>query len=187
MATATALDELTALIDSGKELLTESNFNKSKMTVWQIQGKRVLASVYDEEIAREFSSLLGGGMVITRSAPESYYYNHTYRPRIQRAIELLESLQATELPKQPAKPATAPATPQSISVQNGTVVFGNNNTVSNVTVKDMLETLQNEIQATVPESEEKRGALSALKALTSNETVNTVIGQTLGAFLAHIK
>src|SRR4051812_25523268 len=52
------------LINSGKLLLDESNFAKPKMKIWQIQCRRMLASLYDDEIAKEFSKALDRGAVI---------------------------------------------------------------------------------------------------------------------------
>ncbi len=181
VAPARAADT-TSLIQSGKELLTEANFNKSKMKVWQIQGKRALEQAYDEEIGQEFDRIFGGGMVIR---PHMNFYQEHYRPQIQRAVEFLESLLTAELPERPAKAPAPPSSPQSIQVKGGTVIVGNNNTFTNVTVKDMLVALEKDVEKRLPEGAEKRGALAAIKNLTTNETVAAVVGQTLGAFLTH--
>jgi hypothetical protein len=124
-------------------------------------------------------------MVIRQHSTASDFYRETYKPRILRAVEFLESLQAVKLPNRVNEEPTQTTNPQSIIVRGGTVVFGNNATVNNITVKEVLAALEKDIEENAPTSENKNKALTALKSLTSNETVSAIVSQTLGAFLAH--
>jgi|GEM_PF-6392205 len=171
------------LINSGKILLEESNFAKPKMKIWQLQCERTLTSLYDEEIAKEFSRNLSGGAVIRHGMN---LYREIYRPRIQNAVTFLEVLSATDLPQVTATKGSDPhSSPQTMTISGGTVIFGDNATVNNITVREVLSALEKEIESKSPEGESKRKALNAIKSLTSNETVANIVGQTLGAFLSH--
>lgn len=173
------------IIQAGKALLDENSFNNSKLKVWQIQAKRVVEQQYDGEVASEFNRIFSSGMVIRAHSTPGDLYRETYRPRIQRGIDFLESLQSVDLP-QPAAEEPAPSSPsQSITVKGGTVVFGDHATVNNITVKEVLSALEKDIEDNAPENESKSKALSALRSFTSNETVSAIVSQTLGAFLAH--
>lgn len=182
-------DTLNALIEGGKQLLQEENFNSSKLKVWSLQVKRNLQSLYDDEVADDFDRTVNGGAVIHMGATASQLYHDTYRPKIQRAVEYLESLLAMEIPKQVPKPDKTNAASHRITVSHGgNVMVGDHNTVNlnNVTMGDILTTLESEVRSKVADGPEKHGALSAIKTLTSNETFNTVVSQTLGTFLAHL-
>ena len=174
------------LIQAGESLLDEGNFSKGKLKIWQIQSRRTLATEYDSEIADEFDRTLNPSGVIRGGMGDSALYNELYRPKIVRAVDFLQSLHGSTVPKVPATEPTQPAAPPTnITVRNGTVIIGNNNTATNVTIKSVLEALAKEIDAKSEPGENKNAALSALKSITTNKTVATVVGQTLGAFLAH--
>lgn len=168
------------LIHTGTLLLDERNFAKPKMKIWQIQCERSLAQLYDDEISKEFGHMLTGGAVIRRGMN---LYLEIYRPRIQSAITFLESIKSTEMPAK-ADEAVIPTGPQTMTIHGGTVVFGDNATVNNITVKEVLSALEKEIEVKTPDGQNKSKALSALKNVTSNETIANIVGQTLGAFLS---
>jgi hypothetical protein len=170
------------LINSGKLLLEENNFAKPRMKIWQIQCERTLVSLYDHEIAKEFGQTLSGGAVIRHGMN---LYAEVYKPRIKNAVIFLESLLTTDLPQAVASVPSANSSPQTMTISGGTVIFGDNATVNNITVKEVLSALQKEIENKSPEGESKNKALDAVKNITSNETIANIVGQTLGAFLSH--
>ncbi len=102
------------LIQVGKQLLNPEQFNKGKYKTWQLLCERQLKALYDTDIALEFTEFLRGGAVIRRGMDP---YQEIYRPRIEQAIEFLESLQLTNIPAQ-VQEATAELSRDSGLTQN---------------------------------------------------------------------
>lgn len=73
--------------------------------------------------------------------------------------------------------------------QASTVVLGNSNTVSivdSITVGNLLEALEKEIQAKVADPKEKEGLLQKLRGVSANPSIAQVVGQSLGHLLRTI-
>ena len=87
------------LIMTGEGLLDESQFNTSKLKLWQIHGARVLESGYDSEIANEFEKIISRSAVIRMGSSDQQMFYDTYRPKIQKGLDFLKSLQTMSIAK----------------------------------------------------------------------------------------
>ena len=176
---------ITALIESGRRLLDHTNFSTSRMDLWVVRSKRTLEDLYDDEIAYMFEHIINGSVVWSEG--ESQY--GVYAPKIREAIAYLEALvENAEMPKSKEKPVQLAPSSQHFHVNGGNVQVGNGNTINinDITVRDILNILENELTEKIPASSEKQNLLSNLKALTQNETIANIVGTTLGAFLGHL-
>jgi len=70
-----------------------------------------------------------------------------------------------------------------ISVSGGTVVLGDGNKITQVSVKELVEALEGEIEEKVVEGEERKSVLRGLKEITTNETFAAVAGTVIGEVL----
>ena len=67
-----------------------------------------------------------------------------------------------------------------------TILMGDHNfvnAVQTITISEFLTVLQNQIEKTVADSEQKKGILQKLKEISENPTVTTIFDQTLGQIL----
>lgn len=185
IATETIAEQLQTYIAQGNELLSFEKYNDNKLKLWGLRVSRTLTGAYDDEVADMFMRNLNHGGVFRMGMTRQEMFVEHDMPKVRGALDFLEELLEQELPAAATKPTATHENLRSIKVENGTVIFGNDNTVSNVTVGDFLVSLEREIERSVTDNEAKSKAKSAIATLTSNETFATVVGQTLGAFLGH--
>lgn len=140
-----------------------------------------------------FTDSLSWGAIVTRGQEQG---NH--QKAINKAIQFLEKLK-TEPPvpekltgilgklqheeKQQAQKQHRPQV--AYNNYGGTMHTGYGNIEQNVKVKDVVFQISEEI-GKLPDSEEKRSVLQALKAITSNETFASVSGAFIGTLLGKI-
>jgi hypothetical protein len=73
-----------------------------------------------------------------------------------------------------------------ITISGGTVIFGDGNKITQVSVKELVNALSEEIEDKVPQGKEKQSILQSLKEITTNETFASVAGTVIGEILRRV-
>jgi len=159
--------------------------------LWEERAKNFVRENYGARREEILDSALFFGQMIE----DDYHARRLHEEAMDKAIEFLEALKGeprvvAQRPQEPAATAhssrTRDARYGNITISGGTVVFGDGNSIHQVTVKQLVEALQKEVQEKVPESEEKRTVLKTLKQLATSETFTSVAGSMISEILRRV-
>lgn len=197
---AEAENKLTKRIEQGQELLARSINNQEELdqaeaakNKWHDYNRELLGVIFDnEKFAQEYEN---------NSHPTMYVWDETsffddvkdFKKSIERKLSAIGSIQerldlmpeytGTLRSYKAVEPPRKSPGSYTLNISGGTVMLGDGNQVSNITVRDIITELENEV-AKLPETSEKQEALKGLQVLTSNETFASVTGAALGSFLS---
>lgn len=179
-------EQVDHLIQSAEELKNVA-YDSPRVDLWKRRVKDFVKKTFGFEFLEIFEKSIRWGVVAMQGQGQSLHLQ-----AMDKAIDFLESLKHEPIPTSPM-----PENPNnqinsnkksehkisSISISGGTVIMGDGNTLTQISVKDLIEVLEKEIKEKVPESEERNNVLSNLYKITTNPTFASVSGSFLGEVL----
>jgi hypothetical protein len=170
------------------ERIRSGKWNSPLVSLYRAKIVKYVSENYGEDYGRVVRNAMHIGVV--RPTQESWNQNK-HEQRIQGVIDVLEQLKNEEIDpnikSQPLEKVPAKPSPSNINyhVYGGTVQVGDGNQVNNVTVRDIITEIEQEVSR-LPESEEKATVISGLKLLSKNETFANITGAAVGSLLSNL-
>lgn len=197
---AEAENKLVKRIEQGKELLdcpigNQDELKEAEATRdrWHDYNRELLGVIFDnEKFAQEYERNSHQTMYVWG---ETSFFEDVkdFKSSVERKLKVLSSIQDrlelmpeySGIPKdsQTVEPTRKSLGSYTLNISGGTVMLGDGNQVNNITVRDIITEIENEVTK-LPNTPEKKEAIKGLKALTSNETFASITGAALGSFLS---
>jgi len=178
---------LQELIDQGEELRIE-NWDSPDIEMWQADVRGAVKP-YGDPAMKTLEGSFQFGYVITDDVSANQMSNEMIS-KVQKLLANLQrrDLQATkstadllsESKKEEVREAVAKQL--HVTINGGSVNLGDNGQISNVEVGNVVFAMQAEIEK-LPDSEQKRGLLKNLKAISENPTFAAVAGASVSTLL----
>jgi len=194
------IKQIEEFIEEAKTV-TAKPYKSPLIRLWEESVKRFLEDVYDKEMVNIFEDAMSWGAVISHDEEGQQYHMEA----MQRGIEFLEGLKSKQPPQVPTgfverslylqnkydrnkqtKPQRQGAPQHHYYNYGGNFHTGQGDIEQQISVGDIILKITEEIQQKVPESQEKKSVVHALKTLTTNETFAHITGAFAGSLLSSI-
>ena len=179
------MDTLENLIKNGEELISLEDPNAgSRFDLWKDECIEFLKENYGEGKVNIFEDLFEIGVWdMSGNTPKSEYVRQD-KERINKGVNFLANLRG-KAPKQVITASTEKSPFENVKTMHvgGNLVFGDNNTINQITLGEILVKLERIIESSTVDTEEKNAALKGLKLITENASFAGIASTVLATFL----